>query len=80
MLLSISKSELQGHFHLTNLMHYVPLWIVKQYKLFSGVILATLKYYSVISKVVSADFFEVLPLVIYGGKILSNVVQHLSHR
>lgn len=63
-LLSIGKSNLQGHFHVTNLMHYVLLWIVKKYKLLSGVILASLKHYSVTCKLISAFFFFVLKLVI----------------
>lgn len=39
--------KLQGQFHQTNVVHYEPLWILNNYKLFSGVILALVKRYTV---------------------------------
>lgn len=39
--------KLQGQFHQTNVVHYEPLWILNSYKLFSGVILALIKRYTV---------------------------------
>lgn len=77
-LLSVGKSKLQGHFHLTNLMYYVLLWIVKKYKLYSGVILALLKHHSVICKVESADFFLFFCFILVAACHLATVEGKLA--
>lgn len=57
-LLPLGKSKLQGHFHLTNLMHYGPLWVFRKKQAISRCFLASLKHCRVIPETVSAGFFH----------------------
>lgn len=56
-LFSAGERKPQGQLHQINVMHYVPLWILNNYRLFSGVVLALIKHCSVIYRVFIVLFF-----------------------